>query len=129
MHSTVHLLSKSTRTALTTSSRNAPRAQNTRRQLFVFHYRDLRQVVSEQKTDVLRHSHHSLRTYRSLKRNAINDSNEDAAAYHPFPVAIHHFGALCTVECAGKKEGDGIGSRLASTAIDSAIRQVVCETA
>ena len=129
MHSTVHLLSKSTRTALTTSSRNAPRAQNTRWQLFVFHYRDVRHVVSEQKTDVLRHSHHSLRTRQTLEKNVMVDSDKDAAAYHRFLVAIHPFGALCTVEHAGNKEGDGIGSRLASTAIDSAIRQVVCKTA
>ena len=38
------------------------------------------------------------------------------------------FGALCTVEYAGEKVGGSIGSQLAPTAIDSAIRQVVLET-
>ena len=47
---------------------------------------------------------------------------------YPFPMAIHHFGALCTVEYAGNKDGDDIGWRLASTAIDSATTQVVLET-
>ena len=37
------------------------------------------------------------------------------------------FGALCTVEYAGEKVGDGIGSQLASAAINSAIAQVALE--
>ena len=36
-------------------------------------------------------------------------------------------GALCTVEYAGKKEGDGTGWQLASAAINSANTQVVLE--
>ena len=77
--------------------------------------------VSKQKTDILRHSPHSLRTRQILERNGMDDSNEDAAACHPLPMVIHHFGALCTVEHAEKKEGDDIRSRLASTAINCAI--------
>ena len=58
----------------------------------------------------------------------MDDSNEDAAACHPFPVVIHHFSELCTVEYAGEKVGGGIGSQLAPTAIDSAVTHVVLET-
>ena len=46
---------------------------------------------------------------------------------YPFPMTIRHFGALCTVQYAGEKVGDGIGSRLASAAIYSAIAQVALE--
>ena len=82
----------------------------------------------EQKTDALRQTSHCLRTQRHKEWNCKDDSNENAAVFQSVATTIRIFGALRAVEHTGKKVGDGIGSKLAQTVIDSAIIHVVLET-